>query len=123
VHVKKIALPLYPQLGLEPNVYYIPPVHVPIPHLEQLFGPGVDRAIELYRTAKDDPELLGLLLLFGSTERIITTFDVKGGVARGYDENGAEIVAVPLREPSFVRPFEFATEAAGEQLTGYRHNT
>ena len=29
VHVKKIALPLYPQLGLEPNVYYIPPVHVP----------------------------------------------------------------------------------------------
>ena len=28
VHVRKVALPLYPQFGLEPNVYYIPPVHV-----------------------------------------------------------------------------------------------
>ncbi len=53
-------------------------------------------------------------MLFGSTERIIDTFDVKDGVARGYDEQGEEIVAVPLREPTFVRPFEFATEVAGE---------
>ena len=65
----------------------------------------------------------GLLMLFGSTERIIDTFDVKDGVARGYDEDGKEIVAVPLREPTFVRPLEFATEIAGEPATGYRHNT
>ena len=42
VHVRKIALPLYPQLGLEPNVYYIPPMHVPVQYLEQMFGPGVE---------------------------------------------------------------------------------
>ena len=123
VHIRKIALPLYPQLGLEPNVYYIPPVHVPVPHLEQLFGPGVQEAIDMYRNAKDDPDLLGLLMLFGSTERIFDTFDVADGVARGYDENGEEIVAVPVREPTFVRPLEFATDVKGEAVTGYRHNT
>ena len=42
VHVRKVALPLFPQFGLEPNVYYIPPIHVPQPFLRQMFGPGVD---------------------------------------------------------------------------------
>jgi nitrate reductase beta subunit len=123
VHVKKAALPLYPQLGLEPNVYYIPPVHVPVEYLEQMFGPGVEAAIETYKGARDDEELLGLLMLFGATERIMDTFEVKDGVARAYDGDGEEIVAVPVREPSFVRKFEFATEIAGEPATGYRHNT
>src|SRR3990172_5006782 len=123
VHIRKIALPIYPQLGLEPNVYYIPPIHVPAKYLTQMFGPGVEKAVEMYRNAKDDPELLGLLMLFGATERIMHTWDVTGGVARAYDEEGEEIVAVPLREPTFVRPFEFATEVAGEPTTGYRHNT
>ena len=123
VHVKKLALPLYPQLGLEPNVYYIPPVHVPLPHLEQLFGPGAKAAVDAYRAAKDDEEVLGLLMLFGSTEKIFDTFDVQDGIARGYDLDGAEVVAVPVREPTFVRKFEFATELQGEAVTGYRHNT
>ena len=81
VHVRKIALPIYPQLGLEPNVYYIPPVHVPTKYLTQMFGPGVEKAVEMYRNAKDDPELLGLLMLFGATERIMDTLDVTDGVA------------------------------------------
>jgi hypothetical protein len=51
------------------------------------------------------------------------TWDVSGGVARAYDEKGKEIVAVPLREPTFVRSFEFATDVAGVPTTGYRHNT
>jgi nitrate reductase beta subunit len=123
VHVKKVALPLYPQLGLEPNVYYIPPTHVPVEYLIQMFGPGVPEAIETYRNAKDDPELLGLLMLFGATERIIHTFAVEDGVAHGYDEQGAEIVSVPVREPAVVRPLEFETELQGEKVTGYRHNT
>jgi len=123
VHVRKLALPLYPQLGLEPNVYYIPPVHVPTRYRTQMFGPGVDRAIDMYLGAKDDPELLGLLMLFGATERIMDTWDVRDGIARAYDEQGEEIVGVPLREPTFVREFEFATEVAGEPATGYRHNT
>jgi nitrate reductase beta subunit len=123
VHFRKLALPLYPQLGLEPNVYYIPPVHVPTKYLTQMFGPGVEQAVETYRNAKDDPELLGLLMLFGSTERIFDTWNVEGGIAHAYDAKGEEIVAVPVREPTFVRPFEFATEIAGEPATGFRHNT
>jgi hypothetical protein len=67
--------------------------------------------------------LLGLLLLFGATERIMDTWDVRDGVARAYDEAGAEIVAVPLQEPTFVRKLEFATQIDGEPATGYRHNT
>jgi nitrate reductase beta subunit len=77
----------------------------------------------MYRNAKDDPELLGLLMLFGSTERIIDTFDVTDGIARGYGEAGDEVVAVPLREPTFTRKLEFATEVDGQPATGYRHNT
>jgi nitrate reductase beta subunit len=48
VHVAKVALPLYPQLGTAPNGYYIPPRWVPRPYLHQMFGPGVDEAIERY---------------------------------------------------------------------------
>ena len=29
VHVRKVALPLYPQFGTEPNVYYVPPRWAP----------------------------------------------------------------------------------------------
>jgi nitrate reductase beta subunit len=123
VHVRKIALPIYPQFGLEPNVYYIPPTHVPPEYLTQMFGPGVEEAIAMYETARNDPELLGLLLLFGSTERIIDTWDVRDGVARAYDEDGEEIVAVPLREPTFVRELTFTTQVEGRPVTGYRHNT
>ncbi len=123
VHIRKVALPLYPQLGLEPNVYYIPPVHVPEEFSIQLFGPGVPQAIKTYLDAKNDPELLGCLLLFGATERIIHTFAVKDDRAYGYDAKGRTIVSVPLTEPPVVRPFAFSTEADGRLVTGYRHNT
>ena len=123
VHERKVALPIYPQLGLEPNVYYIPPVHVPLEFTRQMFGPGTEAAIETYRNAKDDPELLGCLMLFGATEHIIESFEVKDGVAYGYDGEGAELVRVPITEPTIVRPFEYETEVAGEPVTGYRHNT
>ena len=123
VHVKKIALPLYPQLGLEPNVYYIPPVHVPVEDTSQMFGPGVQDAIDAYLGAKDDHELLGLLMLFGATERIMDTFAVRDGIAYAYDEAGEEIVSVPVQEPTIVRPFDYPTELAGEPATGFLHNT
>jgi nitrate reductase beta subunit len=123
VHEKKVALPLYPQLGLEPNVYYIPPIHVPIEFSTQLFGPGVEQAIETYKNAKDDPELLGALMLFGATERIIHRFEVKKGVATAFDREGKELVSVPLREPTFVRPAEFETDVNGVATTAFRHNT
>jgi nitrate reductase beta subunit len=123
VHIRKVALPLYPQFGLEPNVYYIPPIHVPTDFTEQLFGPGVKDAIKTYLDAKDDPKLLGCLLLFGATERIMHTFDVRGDRAYAYDEKGRVIVDVPLTEPEVVRPFAYQTQAGGQTVTAYRHNT
>ncbi len=104
VHVAKIGCPLYPQFGLEPNVYYIPPVHVPPPFLTQMFGHGVPAAIEAYRKAADDKRLLGALLLFGSTPMIIHHYKVIGDVAVGYAENGDELARVPMKEPIFLRP-------------------
>ncbi|MBI4393051.1 MAG: dehydrogenase [Euryarchaeota archaeon] len=107
VHEKKLGLPLYPQLGLEPNVYYIPPIHVPFEPLIQMFGPGVPHAVETYRNAKDDPEIVGLIQLFGSTDRIIERFAIKGDDAIGYDAEGKEVARTPLYEPQVVRdPFD-----------------
>lgn len=105
VKVRKVALPLYPQFGTEPNVYYIPPIHAGLEYLRQMFGPGADRAVETYANAHDDPELLGLMMLFGATERIMDRFEVRGDTAYGYDEKGKEIVSVPIREPSVVRDY------------------
>ena len=104
IHVAKIAKPLYAQFGLEPNVYYIPPVHVPPAFLKQMFGAHVPEAIATYRRAADDPKLLGALLLFGSTPRIIHRYKVENGLAIGYDEQGDEVSRVPLKEPIYVRP-------------------
>jgi len=103
VHVAKVAQPLYPQFGLEPNVYYIPPVHVPPQFLTQMFGWGVEQAIATYRAASQDRKLLGALLLFGATPRIIHQFRVEATTSIGYDEKGIEIVRVPLKEPIFMR--------------------
>ena len=103
VHVRKVALPLFPQFGLEPNVYYIPPVHAPSPYLRQMFGPGVDAAIATYRSAQDDPDLGGLLGLFGCTEQVMPRWKRVNDSVIGMEENGKEIVRVPLREPIYVR--------------------
>lgn len=107
IHIKKIALPLYPQFGLEPNVYYIPPINAPEEFNRQLFGPGAKRAVELYKKARDDKRLIGLLMLFGSTDRILTSFkvdgDIENGTAYGYEADGKEAVSVPLKEPIIIR--------------------
>ncbi len=103
VHVRKIALPLYPQYGLEPNVYYIPPIHVPPAFLRQMFGPGVDAAIAAYRNAPNDPDLAGLLSLFGATESVMTRWVRRGEEVAGVDDRGTTLVRVPMREPVHVR--------------------
>ncbi|HEX6853230.1 MAG TPA: 4Fe-4S dicluster domain-containing protein [Candidatus Polarisedimenticolaceae bacterium] len=104
VHVRKVALPLFPQFGLEPNVYYVPPIHAPRAYLDQMFGPGVDHAIETYRSAVDDKTLAGLFALFGCTDRIVPRFRRQGDVMLGLEEDGTEIVRVPITEPVQVRP-------------------
>jgi nitrate reductase beta subunit len=103
VFVKKIALPLYPQFGLEPNTYYIPPIHVPPAYLRQMFGWGVEQAIATYKQAHTDKTLLGALTLFGATPEISHYFRVDGDRVIGYDSKQAEIVRVPLTEPVVIR--------------------
>lgn len=118
VHVKKIALPLYPQYGLEPNMYYIPPIHVPTKFTRQMFGPGVDEAIETYRRVRagEEPEIKGILMLNVSTDRLFTRFKVTREEAIGYDGEGTEVVRVALKEPTIIRKYYDASRDV------YRHN-
>lgn len=117
IHDKQIALPYYPQLGLEPNLYYIPPVNADIEYLRQMFGPNVDTAVERYKALARDPVAAGLLCLIGSTDRIMHRFEVRQGVAKGFDEAGAELVSVPVTEPVVVR------KAFDEKIGAVRNNT
>lgn len=117
VHIRKLALPLYPQFGTEPNIYYIPPIHAPVSYLEQMFGPGAANAVQAYKSAKDDLTLKGLLVLFGSMEKILHSFKVSKDTAYGYDEKGREVMKVPITEPMYIREFY------DKKLHAYRHNT
>ena len=124
VHVAKVALPLYPQFGTQPNGYYIPPRWVPRAYLEQMFGPGVKRAIETY--SHPDRELLAVLQLFRRSNKIIYKYEIEEGpkvyegTYRGkpftlYNDtvialgkNGQELFRTEVEEPLHVRPAEHA---------------
>jgi len=117
IHEKELALPLYPQFGLEPNIYFIPPIHAPSSYLTQMFGPKAQKAVESYKAIKDDIELQGLLVLFGSMEKIIHSFKVNNGNAFGYDESGQEVIMVPIEEHTYIR------KLYDKDLKAFRHNT
>lgn len=124
VHIAQVALPLYPQFGTEPNGYYIPPRWVPRPYLRQMFGPGVDNAIERY--AYPDRELLAVLQLFRKSNLIIYRYEIEEGPKiyegelRGhsitlyndtviaFDKNDNEIFRTTVEEPLHVRPAKHA---------------
>jgi len=124
IHVAKVALPLYPQFGMEPNGYYIPPRWVPRPYLHQMFGPGVDAAIEKYATP--DRELLAVLQLFGKDSHICFRYEIQEGhkvyetevngkkfemyndTIIGYSRDGQEIVRTSVEEPIYVRDVKHA---------------
>ena len=76
---------------------------MPPQYLYQMFGSGVDKAIENYRKASEDKRLLGALLLFGTTPEIIHHYRVEGRYTIGYDEKDGELVRVPLKEPIYLR--------------------
>ncbi len=120
VHVAKVALPLYPQFGTEPNGFYIPPRWVPTRYLEQMFGPGVSDAVERYRTP--DRELLAVLQLFRRSNRIISKYELIEGqkvwettvagrkfemfndTIVAFNKKGREIFRTQVEEPIHVRP-------------------
>ena len=119
IRVEKVALPLYPQFGTEPNGYYIPPRWAPRAYLRQMFGPGVDQALEKY--SAPSRELLAVLQLFRTTQKIIFRYEIQEGplvyettingkkwqmfndTAIGLDREGKEIVRVSVEEPIYVR--------------------
>ncbi|MDR7544336.1 MAG: 4Fe-4S dicluster domain-containing protein [Armatimonadota bacterium] len=120
VQVAKVALPMYPQFGTQPNVYYIPPRWVPRPYLRQMFGPGVDDAIAAYTAPSR--ELLAVLQLFRTTQRLIFQYRIEPGrkvfettirgrkwemfndTVIGLDRAGKEVVRLTVEEPVFIRP-------------------
>ncbi|MBI2554698.1 MAG: hypothetical protein HYV92_09840, partial [Candidatus Rokubacteria bacterium] len=108
VHVAKVALPLYPQFGTAPNGYYIPPRWVPRPYLRQMFGPGVDAAIERYENP--DRELTAVLQLFNRAREITYAYKVVEG-PKVYEGRGG---------PQGVRGH--APGPAGDPLQRHRHS-
>ena len=124
VHVAKVALPLYPQFGTSPNGYYIPPRWVPKPYLVQMFGPGVDHAVDAY--TNPDRELLAVLQLYRKSNLIIYRYEIEEGpkiyegtlhgrevtlyndTVIAFGRDGREIFRTTIEEPVHVRPREHA---------------
>ena len=120
VKVAKVALPLYPQFGTEPNGYYIPPRWAPRPYLRQMFGPGVEDAIERYTAP--DRELLAVLQLFRATQQIIFKYEIIEGpkvfetaingrnwemyndTVIGFGKDDQELCRLTVEEVQFTRP-------------------
>jgi nitrate reductase beta subunit len=127
IRERQVALPLYPQFGTEPNGFYIPPRWVPRGYLHQMFGPGVEHAIEQYTCP--DRELLAVLQLFRASQQIIFRFQIVPGpkvaevevtmpdgttkvqeifndTVLGFNKFDEEVVRVTVEEPTFERPSE-----------------
>ncbi|WP_457624475.1 4Fe-4S dicluster domain-containing protein [Persephonella sp.] len=90
VHKYKVALPLRPDFGTQPNVYYVPPVlsppkfdeegkpmdggRIPMDFLEKLFGPEVHRAAETLlaemekRKRGEESELMDILIAYSHAD-------------------------------------------------------
>jgi DMSO reductase family type II enzyme iron-sulfur subunit len=86
VHQWRVALPLHPELGTGPNIFYIPPLapprlnadasldestpRIPMEELERLFGPQVGQALdtltaEMKKKRKGEPsELMDTLIVY-----------------------------------------------------------
>jgi ethylbenzene hydroxylase subunit beta/complex iron-sulfur molybdoenzyme family reductase subunit beta len=82
----KVALPLHPEFGTHPNVYYVPPLspaplredgsfdesgeRIPKAYLERLFGPTVHGALDVLKTELDrkrrgqDSDVMDALILY-----------------------------------------------------------
>ncbi|BFM15641.1 nitrate reductase subunit beta [Maricurvus nonylphenolicus] len=85
VHKWKVAIPLHPEYGLGPNVFYIPPVspnqldsegrptdipRIPMAYLKQLFGEEAERAVDIVKQEREkkkqglESELMDILIAY-----------------------------------------------------------
>lgn len=122
IKMEKVALPLYPQFGTEPNIYYIPPRWAPRTYLRQMFGPGVEEAIARYTAPSR--ELLAVLQLFRTTQKMIFRYEIEEGplvletevngqpwqmyndTVIGFDAKDREVARLTVVEPIYERPLE-----------------
>ena len=125
IQKEKVALPIYPQFGTEPNIFYIPPRWVPRAYLTQMFGPGVEQAIDRYTAPSR--ELMAILQLFRAQREVIYKYQIKKGpiiyekkvtlsdgsqrglhiyndTVIGYNDKGKECVRTTVEEPMYERP-------------------
>ena len=102
VHRWQVALPLHPELGTQPNVFYVPPLpgpprydahgkpipgsqRIPVTELEKLFGPGVKQALATLqreldgRRAGKPSELLDTLIAFKQADMFRLGEPAQGG--------------------------------------------
>jgi nitrate reductase beta subunit len=93
---------------------------VPRPFLKQMFGPGVDHAIETYMVP--DRELLAVQQLFRRSNQIIFRYEIKNGpkvyeteihgrpftlyndTIIAFNKANKEIFRTQVEEPFYVRP-------------------
>ncbi len=90
VNTFKVALPLHPEYGTQPNVYYVPPLpgprkfdkngkptegdRIPLDYLEHLFGPKVHDALktvrsEMEKRKRGEPsELMDILIAYNHSD-------------------------------------------------------
>ena len=109
LHVHKVALPLHPEYGTEPNVFYIPPFEstkafeddgsisddgrIEMEVLEKLFGPDVGDVVRKLRDERakkqrgEDSEIMDLLIGRNYWDRF-----------KGFENDPAE--QVPVFDPS-----------------------
>src|SRR3990172_6736297 len=116
----KSPFPSTPRPAPPPTRPPPPPRGGPRPYLRQMFGPGVDRALERY--TDPDRELRAVLQLFRRSNKIIFRYEMKEGpkVYEGmlhgkpvtlyndtviaYGKRGQELFRTTVEEPVHVRP-------------------
>jgi len=101
----KVAIPLHPEYGTEPNVFYVPPMNparidengnldfseprIPAGYLESLFGPEVHSALEILHAEMKktreggQSELMDLLIAYEWSDNF-----------GGFDRDPADVVQV-----------------------------
>ena len=100
----KVAIPLHPEFGTEPNVYYVPPLapprfdengeideenpRIPMEYLRSLFGPAVDQALatlklEMEKTRQGGKsELMDILIAYKWQNMFIPFVEDPGELSR-----------------------------------------
>ena len=122
---KAFGSPILIEWGTEPNGFYFPPRHAPRGYIRQMFGPGVDNAIDRYIVPSR--ELLAVLQLWRASQQILFRYDVIPGpkafetqihgrkfemyndTVLAFNKSGKEVVRIQVEEPIYIRPAERIT--------------